>query len=133
LQLYPFVFDLIFLDSCTQQFTVYFYSNLQAVIVQECKHLKPLLKREGVATSRTNHILVLNLAFSDFLMGVYLLILGIAGAVHSGVYCSKSLQWLTSPTCVMMGVLVVLSSETSVFTLVLLSATRLYGVFNVSN
>jgi len=76
-------------------------------------------------------MLILNLAISDFLMGLYLIILGIVGAMFSGVYCMKSLEWLKSQTCLTMGVLVVLSSETSTITMTLLTATRLHAVFHV--
>jgi len=65
-------------------------------------------------------------------MGVYLIMLGIAGAVYSGRYCTMSLEWLSSPACATMGVLVVLSSETSMITMVLLTITRVYAVYYVS-
>ena len=65
-------------------------------------------------------------------MGVYLIMLGIAGAVYKGRYCNISLEWLSSPACVTMGVLVVLSSETSMITMVLLTLSRVYAVYYVS-
>jgi len=65
-------------------------------------------------------------------MGVYLIMLGIAGVVYSGRYCTLSLEWLSSPACTTMGVLVVLSSETSMITMVLLTIGRVYAVYYVS-
>jgi len=64
-------------------------------------------------------------------MGIYLLVLGIADAAFSGFYCKHRFSWLTGTTCKVMGVFVVISSEVSVMTMVLLTASRLYTVTNV--
>ncbi|CAK8675562.1 unnamed protein product [Clavelina lepadiformis] len=84
--------------------------------------------KKDSALSRANHLLMLNLAIADFLMGLYLIILGIEVAIYSGNYCVNKLHWLSSTTCGTMGVLVVLSSETSVITLGLMTTLRLYAV-----
>ena len=83
--------------------------------------------------AKTNHMLILNLALADFLMGVYLIMLGIAGVVFDGIFCRHELDWRSGATCQAMGVLVVLSSETSVLTMVLLASIRLYVIYRVSN
>jgi len=88
------------------------------------KHLSRAIK--------TNHMLILNLALADFLMGVYLIMLGIAAAVLDGNFCAQELSWRSGPTCQVMGALVVISSETSVLTMLLLASIRLYVVFLVS-
>jgi len=127
-------------NSCNQNLFVqssiynhlFLYKLIQVVVFGECEKLKNIFERDESASLRTNHMLILNLAISDFLMGLYLVILGIVGAMFSGLYCMKSLEWLSSQTCVALGVLVVLSSETSTITMILLAATRLYAVFNVS-
>lgn len=72
------------------------------------------------------------MALADLLMGIYLLLLGGFGVKVAGRYCSLSLDWLCSKTCTTMGVLVVLSSETSVVTLALLSSLRMYSIYNVN-
>ena len=79
-----------------------------------------------------NHALIINLALADLLMGIYLLSLCTVDLHYSGVYCLKSLEWLYSSTCTILGVVVVLSSEVSVLTQVLLSSIRLITVLNVS-
>jgi len=76
-------------------------------------------------------MLILNLAISDFLMGVYLIMLGIAGSVFEGTFGVHNLTWRSSSTCQFMGVLVVLSSETSVQTLALMAFVRLFSVCRV--
>nr|CAB3265837.1 relaxin receptor 1-like [Phallusia mammillata] len=85
------------------------------------------------ASLRANHMLVLNLAVADLLMGVYLLMLGAIGTMYSGNYCVNDLLWRSSDTCSAMGILVVLSSEASVLTMVLLTSFRIYAVWNPFN
>jgi len=119
--------------SITWEDSYEFIVKFQVVIAGESKKLRSIFKRNEAASLRTNHMLVLNLAVSDFLMGIYLIILGISGAVFSGFYCLKSLQWMTSSTCTALGILVILSSETSVMTMVLLTGSRLFAVFFVSS
>ncbi|CAK8693080.1 unnamed protein product [Clavelina lepadiformis] len=92
------------------------------VVISEIRQLG----RFESASMRANHLLVLNLAVADFFMGIYLLMLAIMDAIFSGVYCVNSLRWLSSATCLTMGVLVVFSSECSVVTMILLTSLRLY-------
>ena len=77
-------------------------------------------------------MLVLNLALADFLMGIYLVMLGIAGGRFDRTFCVQELDWRSSSTCQAMGVLVVISSETSVQTMVLMASVRIFVVFWVS-
>ena len=65
-------------------------------------------------------------------VGVYLLFLSIADAEFRGKYCLKSNEWLTGYQCKSLGVLAVLSSQSSVLTLVALSTVRLITVLDVS-
>ncbi|XP_076812070.1 uncharacterized protein LOC143459012 [Clavelina lepadiformis] len=97
--------------------------NAVVIIYESCK----FPKRDSKLL-RANHLLVLNLAIADFLMGLYLIILGIEVAIYSGNYCVNKLYWLSSTACGTMGILVVLSSETSVITLGLMTTLRLYAV-----
>ena len=75
-----------------------------------------------------NRIMILNLAFADFLMGVYLFIIAVKSVEFSGFYCVNQLQWITGNQCAAAGVLAVLSSQASVFLLVLMTSHRLFGV-----
>ncbi|XP_076814785.1 uncharacterized protein LOC143460965 isoform X1 [Clavelina lepadiformis] len=89
-----------------------------------------------LSSLRGNHILVLNLAIADFLMGVYLLAVGIAYESLRGSYCQEEFAWRSSSVCTWMGVTVLISSETSVLTMLLLTAFRLYALlkpFNASS
>ncbi|XP_078493335.1 G-protein coupled receptor GRL101-like [Ciona intestinalis] len=102
--------------------------NLIVIVgeVLECKDMK----KRGFASLRANHIFVLNLAVADLLMGVYLIILGGVGVVYQGRYCIDKYTWLTSALCSNIGVLVVVSSETSVVTMVILTSFRVYATYN---
>ena len=57
--------------------------------------------------------------------------LGIAGVVFDGTFCAQELAWRSGTICKTMGVLVVISSETSVITMVLLAAVRIFAVSKV--
>ncbi|XP_076812331.1 uncharacterized protein LOC143459189 isoform X2 [Clavelina lepadiformis] len=103
------------------------------VVFGESKQLVKTNKKKGLTSLSVNHMLVLNLAVADFLMGIYLIMLGIAGAVYDQRFCANELIWRSSSVCTTMGILVVLSSETSVSTMVLLTAFRLYAILNPFN
>jgi len=78
--------------------------------------------------AKTNHVLVINLALADFLMGVYLIILASKAAQTSGRYCREDKPWRSSATCDFLGTLAVLSCVNSVLILVILTSYRVYGV-----
>ena len=80
-----------------------------------------------------NHIIILNLAIADLLMGIYLMGINIFNVIYSGRYCTKSIEWLSGYYCRILGVLVVVSSQTSVFMLTFLSTIRLITTIKVSS
>lgn len=85
-------------------------------------------RRDESPIGKCNRILLINLAVADFLMGIVLLMIGIKSALTSGKYCEYDKPWRTSVHCSIIGILAVLSSETSVLCLVALTCYRLYGV-----
>ena len=71
------------------------------------------------------NFLIRNLAISDFLMSLYLLIIAVNDLIYSdGRYGIKSEQWLTSPFCILACVLVIISNLTSVLFMVVISIDR---------
>ena len=76
-----------------------------------------------------NNFLIINLAVADLLMGIVLLTIGVKATEFSGNYCHKDKPWRASSLCTAVGVLTVLSSEASVFTLVCITSYRLYTVW----
>nr|KAG5709114.1 hypothetical protein BaRGS_028570 [Batillaria attramentaria] len=70
-------------------------------------------------------VLVANLCVADFLMGVYMVIIGGADAHYSGQYIWKRESWTQSGLCHTAGFLALLSSEVSAFVICLITLDRL--------
>lgn len=79
--------------------------------------------------SKCNRYFMINLAGSDFIMGIALLMIGIQSTNLSGQYCNLEKKWRTSGLCSFIGVLTVLSSQTSVSTLVIITLYRMYSIY----
>ena len=71
---------------------------------------------------------VMNLAVADFLMGTYMVVLASVDAFYRGVYIEYAESWIGSWLCQFLGFLNTFSSETSVFTLCVISADRFYKI-----
>ncbi|XP_064641999.1 uncharacterized protein LOC135496567 [Lineus longissimus] len=80
-----------------------------------------ILAREPLTA---NTSIIISLALSDFLMGVYLFIVAGADMAFRGFYIEVDEAWRTGPGCAIAGFLSVLSSEVSVFTLAIMSVDR---------
>ncbi|XP_071795641.1 G-protein coupled receptor GRL101-like [Asterias amurensis] len=85
------------------------------VIIWRCRRGKELGENE------THSFLVLNLAISDLMMGVYMLIIAIADILLGKSYSSVAKEWRSSVVCKIAGVVSVMSSEASVFFVTLIS------------
>ena len=68
--------------------------------------------------------LLLNLAFGDFLMGAYLVIIATADVYYRGNYAANDLQWRNSYMCAVAGFLSTFSGENSVLTLTVITIDR---------
>ena len=69
-------------------------------------------------------VLVCHLAVSDFIMGIYLLIIAIADSVYRGIYVFHDSYWRNSAWCKLAGVIASLSSETSILFICLITLDR---------
>ncbi|XP_013392577.1 G-protein coupled receptor GRL101-like [Lingula anatina] len=78
--------------------------------------------------SAASSILVMNLALSDLLMGVYLVIIAAADTSYRGFYASQATKWMSSGLCKFAGFLSMVSSEMSVVILVLITTDRLVSI-----
>ncbi|XP_033762897.1 relaxin receptor 2-like [Pecten maximus] len=72
----------------------------------------------------TYAIFVLNLGVSDFFMGIYLAIIGIADYYYSGEYAWNDQEWRKSIFCVIGGIFSFISSEMSTFLILLVTLDR---------
>ena len=69
-------------------------------------------------------VFVTHLCVSDFLMGVYLGIIGVADRLYQGTYLWKDAEWKGSAMCQLAGFLSLLSSEVSAFIICLITLDR---------
>ncbi|XP_033639087.1 uncharacterized protein LOC117299647 [Asterias rubens] len=92
------------------------------VIIWRCRRGKELGENE------THSFLVLNLAISDLMMGVYMLIIAIADIRLGKSYSSVAKEWRSNVVCKIAGVVSVMSSEASVFFVTLISLDCLLSI-----
>ncbi|KAL8610881.1 hypothetical protein ACOMHN_056736 [Nucella lapillus] len=79
---------------------------------------------KGVTKQLGFDIFVTHLCVADFLMGVYLAIVGIADRIYYGTYEWNSSQWKQSVACQIAGFLSLLSSEVSAFLICFITLER---------
>ena len=100
-------------------------------------HHKPRPSKRSRLVRTWNSVLVLNLATADMLMGVYLTWLAAISSsfekqsskqLAESQYWNFDRKWRTSASCNALGVMLVVSSQTSVFTLIALTSLRLFTV-----
>ena len=75
--------------------------------------------------NRVNSFFLTNLAAADFLMGVYMLIIAVKGTQWKRGYFMHDEGWRESDLCLLAGLISTLSSEVSVFTLVVITLERM--------
>ncbi|XP_071795943.1 uncharacterized protein [Asterias amurensis] len=73
-------------------------------------------------------VMVLSLAISDFMMGVYMLIIAGADIYYGEKYSQVAMEWRSAGLCKLAGVLSVMSSEASVFIVTLISVDCFHGI-----
>ena len=87
-----------------------------------------LVFREKKKKNMIQSIMLMHLAGSDGLMGIYLIIVGVKDAIWSGQYYLHDYKWRSSLSCQITGAIAVLSSEVSVMLISLLSADRVKNI-----
>ena len=97
------------------------------VIITSIYNLKKKNALQGVGFQQ---IIILNISIADFTMGVYLLTIAAYSESFSGRYGDEDHEWRSSLKCSVIGSLVVISSHTSCFLMVVLTAYRLTNVVN---
>ncbi|XP_063954184.1 relaxin receptor 2-like [Lytechinus pictus] len=78
--------------------------------------------------NKVHSFFIMNLAVADFLMGLYLLIIGLHDVMFRGEYIFKDLNWRSGWVCRMCGLLSLLSSEMSVVTLTVITSDRFISI-----
>ena len=81
---------------------------------------------ENMMFSKTLMSLV---ACGDFLIGIYMVTLSVYDSIILGKdFCVHQAEWLTETPCLLLGVISTLGSQISLFTMTVLSFTRMYGI-----
>ena len=83
-------------------------------------------RRRHVRDNKVQLLLISNLSLSDFIMGIYMIIIASADVYYRGYFPSEA--WRSSITCKIAGTLSILSSEASVFFVTLISVDRFMGI-----
>ena len=132
------VFELIGIKKGVSAFSLLKRFSKSKYPKNSCKsdvfRMKPSVNCRTRLVKVWNSVLVLNLATADLLMGIYLTWLGVLSAFYDGASNPESQYWMmdhhwrSSNTCSFLGVLLVISSQTSVNTLIALTSLRLYTV-----
>ena len=110
---------------------------LRTILEKERRDTTQGRERRGTRPGQERRVqpfLLINLAVSDFLMGIYLLIIAIKDAQWQGEYFKHDFDWRAGSVCQLAGALSMLSSEVSVVMLTLITFDRLVCVvFPFSN
>ncbi|KAM4690553.1 thyrotropin receptor [Rhinophrynus dorsalis] len=72
--------------------------------------------------------LMCNLAFADFCMGIYLLLIASVDVHTRSEYYNHAISWQTGPGCNAAGFFTVFASELSVYTLTMITLERWYAI-----
>ncbi len=78
--------------------------------------------------SKTQCFLLSNLALSDLLMGLYMVLIAITDIYFGEGFPMRAETWRTGPTCKFAGALSIISSESSVFFVTLISVDRFFSI-----
>nr|KAG5698616.1 hypothetical protein BaRGS_027127 [Batillaria attramentaria] len=79
---------------------------------------------DKASSSQGFGVFVTHLCMADFLMGVYLAVIGVADRLYQGNYLWKDREWKHSTACKAAGFLSLLSSEVSAFIICLITLDR---------
>ena len=83
-------------------------------------------KTAGLVTTK---VLLILIAFGDFLMGIYLMILSVYDSIiFRGEFCKEQTEWLTGTACMVLGVISTVGSQVSLFSMTIFSFIRMYGL-----
>ena len=89
------------------------------------------IKKSETLNGRTDKLLILLVAMGDCLIGVYLLSIAAVNTHYKEDFCRQKFQWLTSNFCNALGVISTIGSQLSLFSMALLSISRLVNVNNM--
>ena len=111
--------------------------GLSAVVGNVIVIIWRLRERKHVSQNRIQILLILNLAVSDLLMGIYMIMIGSADGYFGQDYFLHAVQWRSAALCTLAGIISVLASEASMLMVTVISVDRFlcvvfpYGKFRL--
>ncbi|CAH1802538.1 unnamed protein product [Owenia fusiformis] len=81
-------------------------------------------REAGTQYNYINRILIMNLSLSDMIMGIYIIIMASTDIKYRGIYIQNRDAWIKSGLCMGSGFIASLSSEMSVYILVVMTLDR---------
>ncbi|KAI1284812.1 Lutropin-choriogonadotropic hormone receptor [Halotydeus destructor] len=82
----------------------------------------------GRFTMSVSKFLMCNLAFADFCMGVYLLLIALVDIRTMGYYFNYAIDWQNGYGCQLAGFITVFASELSIYSLTVITLERWYAI-----
>ena len=86
------------------------------------------IKRVRTSSALTDKVLVTFINLGDWLVGSYLFSLALLDAYFGSSFCLKQFDWLLSSSCSILGVVSTIGSQISLFSMIILSITRLVRI-----
>ncbi|KAL5270864.1 hypothetical protein ACHWQZ_G001507 [Mnemiopsis leidyi] len=86
------------------------------------------IKASDSESAFLNKSLVILVGVGDFLIGVYLVFISTSDTYYSNNFCNLQLDWLSSDTCVALGIISTIGSQFSLFSMTSLSLLRVSGI-----
>ena len=86
------------------------------------------MKSIKTSSALMDRILLTLISFGDWLIGGYLFIVAVIDVYFGNGFCFKQADWLSSSSCSILGVVSTLGSQISLFSMTILSVTRLYRI-----
>ena len=86
------------------------------------------IKNVRTSATLTDKVLITLISFGDWLVGGYLLLLAVIDVHFGSSFCLKQFNWLLSSTCSILGVVSTIGSQISLFSMTVLSMSRLVGI-----
>ncbi|RDD42299.1 Relaxin receptor 2 [Trichoplax sp. H2] len=93
-----------------------FIGNILVIVTNRSNKMKK--------TSKSTELVFNSLALSDFLMSIYLIIIGVNDQIYNDRYAQYAEEWLKSPACIIASFLISTSSMMSVIMMLLISIDR---------
>ena len=101
-----------------------------SLLLNGATHVRSIstIKRVRTSSALTDKVLVTFINLGDWLVGSYLFSLAVLDSYFGSSFCLNQLDWLLSSSCSILGVVSTIGSQISLFSMIILSITRLVRI-----